>query len=84
MFFDVQRSSDIDYQRSAVHFTNALHDKFSKQPATPVQQMSMLSTDGDSEDSDRRYPCPTPGCYKAYRQPSGLRYHLKHVSGHRS
>ncbi|KAF9535330.1 hypothetical protein CPB83DRAFT_841584 [Crepidotus variabilis] len=66
-------------QISTVHFTNAIQDKFSKQPATPVQQMSMLSTEGgDSEDSDRRYPCPTPGCYKAYRQPSGLRYHIKH------
>jgi myb proto-oncogene protein/Myb-like DNA-binding protein BAS1 len=65
-------------QISTVHFTNALHDKFSKQPVTPVHQMSLLSTEGDSEDSDRRYPCPQLGCYKAYRQPSGLRYHLKH------
>jgi len=71
---------DTQVLRSAVHFTNALHDKFSRQPATPIQQMSLLSTEGDSEDSDRRYPCPRLGCYKAYRQASGLRYHLKHVS----
>lgn len=33
----------------------------------------------DDSEHDRRYPCPKQGCYKAYRQPSGLRYHIKNV-----
>lgn len=37
--------------------------------------------DGEIEDlePERKYACPKLGCYKAYRQPSGLRYHIKYV-----
>ncbi|KAJ3512793.1 hypothetical protein NLJ89_g3310 [Agrocybe chaxingu] len=67
-------------QISAAHFTHALFSRFAQQPATPDQQTSSLSTDGevDASDPDRKYMCPREGCFKAYRQPSGLRYHIKH------
>ena len=65
--------------RSTAHFANALFNKFSKQPGTPIQQMASLSTEADGDDSERKHVCPKPDCYKAYRQPSGLRYHIKHV-----
>ncbi|KDR84868.1 hypothetical protein GALMADRAFT_217949 [Galerina marginata CBS 339.88] len=67
-------------QISTAHFKNALFSRFSaQQPSTPVLN-TPSSTDGDLEDSEpeRKYACPQPGCYKAYRQPSGLRYHVKY------
>ncbi|KAF8971449.1 hypothetical protein BDZ97DRAFT_1786576 [Flammula alnicola] len=67
-------------QISTAHFTRALFSRFSaQQPGTPDQSTSSLSPE-EVEDSEpeRKYACPRPGCYKAYRQPSGLRYHVKY------
>jgi len=67
-------------QISTAHFKNALFSRFSaQQPSTPVLN-TPSSTEGDIEDlePERKYACPQPGCYKAYRQPSGLRYHVKY------
>ncbi|KAJ8517033.1 hypothetical protein ONZ45_g5734 [Pleurotus djamor] len=36
-------------------------------------------SEGESEDKKaRKYVCQHAGCFKAYRQLSGLRYHRKH------
>lgn len=53
-----------------------------QQPGTPDMHPSLLSGEEAAEDCEpqRKYPCPHPGCYKAYRQTSGLRYHTKFVS----
>ncbi len=52
--------------RSPAHFTKALSSKL---------QASASTTTNESES----FPCPKPGCHKAYKQHGGLRYHLKHV-----
>ncbi|KAF9481702.1 hypothetical protein BDN70DRAFT_876021 [Pholiota conissans] len=65
-------------QISTAHFTNALFSRFSQQqPATPEQSTSPLSGDDGEGEPERKHMCPLPGCYKAYRQTSGLRYHKK-------
>ncbi|KAF8202953.1 hypothetical protein BJ912DRAFT_1052975 [Pholiota molesta] len=65
-------------QISTAHFTNALFSRFNaQQPSTPDQNPTTLSGEDDEEETQRRYPCPLPNCYKAYRQTSGLRYHIK-------
>lgn len=66
-------------QISPAHFTNALYNRFSaQQPGTPLLG-TPSSTEAELEDdSQRRYTCPQDGCFKAYRQPSGLRYHISH------
>ncbi|KAJ7456566.1 hypothetical protein FB451DRAFT_1276412 [Mycena latifolia] len=64
-------------QISTVHFQNAVSSSFksaedSDRPSTPA-------TDTDVAEKDSRvHICHHPQCFKAYRQPSGLRYHLKH------
>ncbi|KAF8168227.1 hypothetical protein B0H34DRAFT_684715 [Crassisporium funariophilum] len=69
-------------QISTEHFQNALYSRFSaQQPSTSVLNTpSSLNTEAETEEiePERNYPCPESGCYKAYRQPSGLRYHIKH------
>ena len=37
------------------------------------------SSDTEASEAKRVYVCHHPNCFKAYKQPSGLRYHLKHV-----
>ena len=70
---------------SAAHFKNALQSRFSAQQsslASPISEDVFHNSSGkdlEDDEADRRYTCPQPNCFKAYRQPSGLRYHLKHV-----
>ena len=64
------------------HYTCAMFSKMSaQQPNSPIQNTPSSSI-GEIEDSEpeRKYICPHAGCLKAYRQSSGLRYHIKNVS----
>ncbi|PFH50771.1 hypothetical protein AMATHDRAFT_3627 [Amanita thiersii Skay4041] len=76
-------------QISTAHFRHALSTSFSAQQLhrKGVQGSSTgdSNTDdvGDDESSGRVYTCTHPKCFKAYKQPSGLRYHLKHGHPHR-
>ncbi|KAJ3034741.1 hypothetical protein HK097_004409 [Rhizophlyctis rosea] len=36
-----------------------------------------IVTGGNSRD-DRPYKCKVTGCYKAYKNPGGLKYHMQH------
>lgn len=71
-------------QLSTAHFRNALSTTFSSQRTAINTQPRSSSTPGSGTDVEsgdetkRTYFCHHPGCFKAYRQPSGLRYHLKH------
>ncbi|RDB28956.1 Myb-like protein A [Hypsizygus marmoreus] len=75
-------------QISTAHFRNAMSSSFSSRPVTGTSGRSTSTsgspTDAESGDDEakRTYVCHHPDCFKAYRQPSGLRYHLKH--GHPS
>jgi hypothetical protein len=69
--------------RSTVHFRNAVSSAVSstfttvddgEQPTAPPQDPNV------AQQESRGYVCNHPHCFKAYKQPSGLRYHLKHVS----
>ncbi|KAJ7814104.1 hypothetical protein B0H14DRAFT_2850846 [Mycena olivaceomarginata] len=67
-------------QISTAHFRNALSCTFksvAEEGETPVAA-AQDAEDGERENRD--YICHHPHCFKAYKQPSGLRYHLKHVS----
>ncbi|KAH9487048.1 Transcription factor MYB3R-4 [Psilocybe cubensis] len=66
-------------QISTAHFATALSSRFSAQlPSTPdVNTPSTLEGEIEDLEPERKYMCPQPGCFKAYRQPSGLRYHIK-------
>ncbi|KAF8898459.1 hypothetical protein BD779DRAFT_1484033 [Infundibulicybe gibba] len=70
-------------QISTAHFRKALSTSFSAQAPghTDLPQSSSAGSGSDPETSDRAkrtYVCHHLQCFKAYRQPSGLRYHLKH------
>lgn len=74
-------------QLSTAHFRTAMSSTFSqRQAGNDIRRPSSAS--GSSSDAEageetrRTYVCHHPQCFKAYRQPSGLRYHLKH--GHPS
>ncbi|GLB36483.1 putative myb-like DNA-binding domain containing protein [Lyophyllum shimeji] len=75
-------------QLSTAHFRAAVSSTFSlqRQAGNDIPRPSSASGSGsDAEAGDeprRTYVCHHPQCFKAYRQPSGLRYHLKH--GHPS
>ncbi|PPQ62741.1 hypothetical protein CVT24_000435, partial [Panaeolus cyanescens] len=75
-------------QISPFHFEKALSDamytRLSAQGGveTPEQSEMVLPGEEQNSDEERKYVCPHEGCYKAYRQASGLRYHRKH--GHPS
>lgn len=70
--------------RSTAHFRTALSSSFSAQRAEngPARShpSSGPSADSDSNDGVKRaHVCHHQHCFKAYRQSSGLRYHLRHV-----
>ncbi|KAJ7169456.1 hypothetical protein C8R46DRAFT_1217154 [Mycena filopes] len=67
-------------QISTAHFRNAVSSTFSTAEAGDNAPSGTPSQDaeGDDEQESRSYICHHPQCFKAYRQPSGLRYHLKH------
>lgn len=69
------------FKRSTAHFATALSSRFSAQlPSTPdINTPSSLEGEVEDLEPERKYMCPQPGCFKAYRQPSGLRYHIKFV-----
>ncbi|KAF8078333.1 hypothetical protein FPV67DRAFT_1663083 [Lyophyllum atratum] len=75
-------------QLSTAHFRAAMSSSFSSQRQAGSNLRRPSSTSGSSseaetgEETRRTYVCHHPQCFKAYRQPSGLRYHLKH--GHPS
>jgi hypothetical protein len=67
------------FNRSTVHFRNAVSSTFNateddtERPSNPAMDAAA------SEQEIRTHICHHPQCFKAYKQPSGLRYHLKHV-----
>ncbi|KAJ7693628.1 hypothetical protein B0H17DRAFT_1059299 [Mycena rosella] len=64
-------------QISTAHFRNAVSSTF--QSADDSDMPSTPATEGDNAEKDTRvHICQHPHCFKAYKQPSGLRYHLKH------
>lgn len=70
-------------QISTAHFRHALSTKFSSQHLRDesLQGSPPAGSRSDTELSDqlkRVHVCHHPNCFKAYKQPSGLRYHLKH------
>jgi len=71
-------------QISMSHFTCAMFSKLSaQQPNSSAQNTPSSSTLEFRElEPERKFTCPQAGCLKAYRQSSGLRYHIKH--GHPS
>ncbi|TFK76764.1 hypothetical protein BDN72DRAFT_829929 [Pluteus cervinus] len=85
-------------QLSTAHFSSALSSSFSAQSqqyqpqgsplASTAQDLTSPPMNNDTpppevdDEAHRTWVCPRDGCFKAYRQSSGLRYHLKH--GHPS
>ncbi|KAJ6604228.1 hypothetical protein DFH09DRAFT_302241 [Mycena vulgaris] len=64
-------------QISTAHFRNALSSTFKS--ADDADRPSTPAMDTDHTDQESRvHICHHPQCFKAYKQPSGLRYHLKH------
>jgi len=65
---------------SMSHFTSAMSSKLSaQQPNSPAQNTPSSSTlEIEDLEPERKYSCPRAGCFKAYRQSSGLRYHRKY------
>ncbi|KAJ7042682.1 hypothetical protein C8F04DRAFT_1076744 [Mycena alexandri] len=68
-------------QISTAHFRNAVSSTFRSADGGDNMPSATPSQDGeagpDAQES-RSYICHHPQCFKAYKQPSGLRYHLKH------
>jgi hypothetical protein len=62
---------------SMSHFTCAMFSKLSAQ--SPAHTPSSSTLEIEDLEPERKFTCPQAGCLKAYRQTSGLRYHLKHV-----
>ncbi|KAK7064591.1 transcriptional activator Myb [Favolaschia claudopus] len=68
-------------QISTAHFRNALSSSFKSSAAEDGDMPVPSSQEAeDGEEDDRIYKCHHPRCFKAYKQPSGLRYHL--IKGH--
>ncbi|KAM6498005.1 hypothetical protein JOM56_005953 [Amanita muscaria] len=70
-------------QISTAHFRHALSTKFSSQQLRADDSQGSVARDISSgteasDEAQRIYVCRHPNCFKAYKQPSGLRYHLKH------
>lgn len=69
---------------STAHFRTAMSSSFSSQrPCTNSSRRppSGSKTEAETVDEARRtHVCHHPQCFKAYKQASGLKYHLKHVS----
>ncbi|KAJ7139721.1 hypothetical protein C8R44DRAFT_765255 [Mycena epipterygia] len=63
-------------QISTAHFRNAVSSTF--QSAEDGDSPSTPALDTDADQDSRVFICHHPQCFKAYKQPSGLRYHLKH------
>ncbi|KAG6817633.1 hypothetical protein H0H87_006261 [Tephrocybe sp. NHM501043] len=73
---------------STAHYRTALSSKFSQTRSKDDVRgaSSAPESDGEAEsgeeDNLRRHVCLHPHCFKAYRQASGLRYHMKHGHPH--
>jgi len=69
---------------STAHFRTAMSSSFSSQRSftnSSRRPPSGSKTEGEAVDDARRtHVCHHPQCFKAYKQASGLKYHLKHVS----
>ncbi|KAF7367282.1 hypothetical protein MSAN_00790200 [Mycena sanguinolenta] len=66
-------------QISTAHFRNALSCTFKSVAGEDGDTPVAPSQDAEpAEQESRDYICHHPHCFKAYKQPSGLRYHLKH------
>jgi hypothetical protein len=73
--------------RSKAHFSQALLDQYlQRRKRGQEQAMNSSSASGndavgeDQGNKRKKHPCPHDGCPNVYRQKSGLRYHLSHVS----
>jgi len=73
--------------RSKAHFSQALLDQYSQQQKQKQERAKNSSSasgndaiGGDQGGGRKKHPCPHDGCPNIYRQKSGLRYHLSHVS----
>ena len=69
---------------STAHYQTALSSTFSRSQNDSIGEPSSApesdSEATNSEDNPRLFVCQHPHCFKAYRQSSGLRYHMKHAS----
>jgi hypothetical protein len=73
--------------RSKAHFSQALLNQYFQQQKQKQEQAKNSSSasgndavGGDQGAKRKKHPCPHDGCPNVYRQKSGLRYHLSHVS----
>ncbi|KAF9015047.1 hypothetical protein BDQ17DRAFT_1535786 [Cyathus striatus] len=64
-------------QVSTAHFRYALSSATQSIPLDDSIQTGS-GTETEADDSQGNFYCPHTHCTKTYRQPSGLRYHLKH------
>lgn len=89
-FFDLGFPPDVSNSssfRSRAHFSEALLSQYSQQQKQKQDKSksSSSASGNDAEGGDqgakrKKHPCPHDGCPNVYRQKSGLRYHLSHVS----
>ncbi|KAF6766108.1 hypothetical protein DFP72DRAFT_865603 [Ephemerocybe angulata] len=65
-------------QVSTVHFKKAVQSRYEADSLQQFVAAATRTADDEEEEAGRKWVCPVPNCFKAYRQPSGLRYHQKH------
>ncbi|KAF5337108.1 hypothetical protein D9611_003095 [Ephemerocybe angulata] len=63
---------------STVHFKKAVQSRYEADSLQQFVAAATRTADDEEEEAGRKWVCPVPNCFKAYRQPSGLRYHQKH------
>jgi len=84
LFSEDHLLTSLCFRSSTAHFRHALSSSFSAQTSTEGGEPPLAPTRANceaetSDEAKRTYLCHHPHCFKAYRQLSGLRYHLKHV-----
>jgi hypothetical protein len=66
------------HRSSKAHFRQALLNRFPASSSLP--SVPELSTGAKQSILRKMHKCPHEGCLNEYKQKSGLRYHLSHVS----
>ncbi|KAJ3223628.1 Transcriptional regulator of ribosomal biogenesis proteins [Chytriomyces hyalinus] len=68
--------------RKEVASTNASHEVANLNEPLVVGVIGGSSSAGDNSNSDDRpFKCKLPGCGKEYKNPNGLKYHMRHGHG---
>lgn len=72
------------YPSSKAHFqhaiTSSIVSSYISGLAVPASVEASTVTSSEGEDKKKQYKCPHENCPNRYKQLSGLRYHLAHVS----